>query len=439
MEQLPKIVQQRLQRPAKPGVHPDPDLLTAFAEKSLKDRERAQVLQHLAECADCRDVLSLAMPEIESAQSPGPEPSRWLSWPVLRWGALAACVVVVSAAVTLHYERGPELQPSLAENAPAAPAKLESEVSKQSGQELAANVAPPAPAQLERDITPAGKVSKPPEKSADSGTIAARTGGSVPPAMALDQSKKNQEPANNQLANVEAIRSADMPAGPVPEAGPMPLSAAKTAGAAQQTKARNDALDYSARASTQTVMVEGAPAPAAETAQPTEQKAKDESRRNESRKEVQSVNGGASAGSLGDRKADMLSAETAQTKLGKYAGRPLAGNNNMARWTISADGAVQRSFDSGQTWHTIPIASNVVFRALATNDSDIWVGGSAGVLYHSSDAGQHWTRIKPVADGKFLTADIVAVEFSDMRHGKLTTSNRETWTTSDAGETWQSR
>ena len=75
MEQLPKIVQQRLRGPAKPGVHPDPDLLTAFAEKSLNDRERAHVLQHLVECADCREVLSLAMPEIEPALAPGPERS----------------------------------------------------------------------------------------------------------------------------------------------------------------------------------------------------------------------------------------------------------------------------------------------------------------------------------------------------------------------------
>ena len=123
MEQLPKIVQQRLQGPAQPGVHPDPDLLTAFAEKSLNDRERAHVLQHLVECADCREVLSLATPEIEPALAPGPERSNWLSWPVLRWGALAACVVVVSAAVTLHYEHQESVR-SVAEKVPAAPAEL---------------------------------------------------------------------------------------------------------------------------------------------------------------------------------------------------------------------------------------------------------------------------------------------------------------------------
>jgi Photosynthesis system II assembly factor YCF48/Putative zinc-finger len=434
MEQLPKIVRRHLQGPAKPAAHPDPDLLTAFAERSLKSRERSQVLQHLAECSDCRDVLSVAMPELESASSQGPERSRWLSWPVLRWGALAACAVVVSAAVTLHYERGQELEPSRADKAPAAPASLESELSKQPGQKLAANLAPPAPVQSERDIAAAGKLSKSGEKTADTGTMAGRAAASVPPVLALDQGKKIQEPANNPVTNLEAILSADRAAGAAPAVAPMPLSAAKTVGTEPENKVRNGAMEYSTRAGKQTVIAEAGPAPAPERAQPAEQKAKDESPRNESQKEVQAVRGGAIAAPLGDRKADALSAETAQTEL-----RSRTGDSNVPRWTISADGALQRSFDSGKTWHTIPVASGVVFRALAANDSDIWVGGAAGVLYHSSDAGQHWARIQPVADGKSLTADIATVEFSDAQHGKLTTSNRETWTTSDAGDTWQSK
>jgi photosystem II stability/assembly factor-like uncharacterized protein len=83
------------------------------------------------------------------------------------------------------------------------------------------------------------------------------------------------------------------------------------------------------------------------------------------------------------------------------------------------------------------VAGNIVFRALAANDSDIWVGGAAGALYHSSDSGQHWTRVTPAADGKTLSSDIVTVEFSDIQHGKLITADRETWSTSDAGNTWQ--
>lgn len=430
MEQLPKIVQQRLRGPAQPGVHPDPDLLTAFAEKSLNDRERARVLQHLVECADCREVLSLAMPGIEPALAPGPERSRWLSWPVLRWGALAACVVVVGAAVTLHYEHQEPLR-SVAEKVPAAPAelKLEDEVSRQPGQKLAANLPPPSP-ELGRDSGAAGKLAKQRAKSTDAGMMAEEAGA---PALAEEQDKKVQELSNNRLA---AVRSGDVPVGAVPAAAPAPSSAAKTAGMEGQVRARNDSLDYSSRASSEAVTVESATPAREMAAQTAERKAKDESRTNETQKEIQAAGGAGSAAALGDRKADRFSSPTAQGGPTAHAGGVRA-VNNLPRWTLSAGGALQRSFDSGKTWQTIPVAGNIVFRALAANDSDIWVGGAAGALYHSSDAGQHWTRITPVADGKPLSSDIVTVEFSDTQHGKLITAGRETWSTSDAGNTWQ--
>lgn len=40
--------------------HPDADLLAAFAEKRLLGHEREELLAHLAECADCREVVALA-------------------------------------------------------------------------------------------------------------------------------------------------------------------------------------------------------------------------------------------------------------------------------------------------------------------------------------------------------------------------------------------
>src|SRR6266446_7424429 len=160
MEQLPKIVQQRLQATAKVGLHPDPDLLAGFAEKSLNKRERAQVLEHLGQCTDCREVVSVATPEM-AASSTIPAKSPWLSWPVLRWGALAACVVVVSAAVTLRYGRQSAGESSVAERIPAAaPASLpaESNAPQQPGEKLAAKIPPPAPFRSDRDFGFAGKL-----------------------------------------------------------------------------------------------------------------------------------------------------------------------------------------------------------------------------------------------------------------------------------------
>jgi photosystem II stability/assembly factor-like uncharacterized protein len=86
----------------------------------------------------------------------------------------------------------------------------------------------------------------------------------------------------------------------------------------------------------------------------------------------------------------------------------------------------------------VSVASGLVFRAVAALGPEVWVGGKAGALYHSSDQGTHWTQIKPTANGAALTADIVGIDFSDAQHGKLTTSEGKIWTTSDGGASWQS-
>jgi photosystem II stability/assembly factor-like uncharacterized protein len=111
--------------------------------------------------------------------------------------------------------------------------------------------------------------------------------------------------------------------------------------------------------------------------------------------------------------------------------------NLVPRWTLSADGTLQRSLDSGRSWQTIPVSSQTIFRALSANGLDIWVGGAAGALFHSADAGQHWTQVRPVVNGEALTDDIIGVEFRDALHGKLTSARQETWITADTGQTWQ--
>src|SRR5580704_7583340 len=102
MSELPKIVRARLK--AEPsGDHPDPNLLAAFAEQALPDRERAPILLHLARCADCRDVLALAAPPGDSVTDAldTTRHVRVFRWSILRWGAVAACLVIVGSAVLM--------------------------------------------------------------------------------------------------------------------------------------------------------------------------------------------------------------------------------------------------------------------------------------------------------------------------------------------------
>ena len=77
-----------------------------------------------------------------------------------------------------------------------------------------------------------------------------------------------------------------------------------------------------------------------------------------------------------------------------------------------------------------------VFRAVSANGLDVWAGGSAGALFHSADAGDHWTRILPLSGSTLLTTDITSIQFSDLQNGTITTATSEVWTTTDAGRSW---
>jgi len=138
------------------------------------------------------------------------------------------------------------------------------------------------------------------------------------------------------------------------------------------------------------------------------------------------------------------------------------------RWTINSAGNLQRSFDQGSTWQDVNVnatpmpatsleisaqtsqakvkdrrrektaeKSAPTFRAVAVTGTDVWAGGAAGALYHSPDAGNHWTHVIPTSAVAVLTGDIVSLEFSDALHGKVSTSTAEIWITSDDGQTWQ--
>jgi hypothetical protein len=106
MAGIPKIVEQQLHAMERIEDHPDPNLLGALVEKSLAQGEQLPVLEHLSRCASCREIVSLtaAQPGIAGAVSLAPARAGWLSWPVLRWGAAVACVVVVGVAVTIRQE-----------------------------------------------------------------------------------------------------------------------------------------------------------------------------------------------------------------------------------------------------------------------------------------------------------------------------------------------
>src|SRR6202140_1895662 len=147
MTEVPKIVYGRLRaalplpgRAAPEQAHPDADLLAAFAEQALSATERDVVLEHLALCGDCREVVTLGLPAadmvppqtadedvrttVSRAGAPAPHKASF-AWPNLRWAALAAGVVVAAAALLLHPGKlnqatTPSIDPQVATTAPPA-------------------------------------------------------------------------------------------------------------------------------------------------------------------------------------------------------------------------------------------------------------------------------------------------------------------------------
>ena len=88
----------------QPGQHPDADQLNAFAEGALPVHEREATLAHLAGCAHCRMIVSLALPPMED-EAAAPQPvftarKPWFAnwrflWPTAAAGFAALLVFVV--------------------------------------------------------------------------------------------------------------------------------------------------------------------------------------------------------------------------------------------------------------------------------------------------------------------------------------------------------
>lgn len=119
-----------MSKQAQYGMHPDVDVLSAFAEGVLAEHERLACLDHLASCAQCREIVYLtqaaeaadATPEMKPTREPVPFWKRWLApAPILSTAAVAA-LVTVSVAVYRH-QTAPSPQPELMAKVEAPPAK----------------------------------------------------------------------------------------------------------------------------------------------------------------------------------------------------------------------------------------------------------------------------------------------------------------------------
>jgi hypothetical protein len=457
MEALPKIVRQRLQVTAKPGVHPRADLLTAFAEKALTERERSRVIEHLSRCEDCREVVFLTAPQDVPAPVAG-KPSRegWLGWSTLRWGTALACVVVVGTAVTLFREgqNRREVGGTMANEKATSPAPASSpagagEVASEGkrgspgapGHDLArasaalpnvarTNVAPTnaaatdiAPTNTNKDAGARESVAKSepamrPSRKAMTATPRVR--------MQFDQSREinqNGFEADGEATSTGAVANRPAPAAPAVLAKGGSVAAQSASG---QRQTKSAASQYAGAPGLASEVVEISPGgPASSDSGSTIVKT-------ESPAASAVADGQAMASPTVDATAENRNFASLQKKELDRAAAKLE-----TRWRLTPAGALQRSEDAGKTWEMAAIAGKGPFQSFAAEGSEVWLGGADGVLYHSSDAGLHWVRVIPHANGVGPGGGITRIEFRDVQNGIVTTATGEIWTTSDAGKTWQ--
>jgi hypothetical protein len=559
MQNVPKIVRERLKAVAPAVNHPDADVLTAFAERALPERERSVVLEHLARCGDCRDIVALALPAMEPVQTAiTPSRSGWLTWPVLRWGFVAAGVVAIASFGLLQYQRRPatmtvrqqsgslevaanEPKKSVAPFVAAAPTQKKEKLQSPTAPAFADSFDAANADVVKKNVAPAetAPARVPPAQAGGfHGAVVAGNSLSHGPRLA------NQWPQQNMTQNM-AQNQAPAPAPP--------------SAFARQQPAGSD-MSAKAPADTQTVEVSGAaPVMATESAvveahqaqeQPAAPRPSAEAYADVARAKLPvtlgrirgyvfdpsgavvsnaritltpTMTGGTATAVTNSQGAWLIAglptgtykaraeapgfkttvldlqydanqaspysftlslgsvSETVEVSSGQNAqvqtesaniGGPIASGKFLPalvpRWTINAFGTLQRSFDQGKSWQTVDVNANAAvganfaaaaatsrakvkdadktlkrdaatptFRAVAATGSDVWAGGSGGALYHSADAGNHWTRVVPASAGAILTGDIISLEFADVQHGKVSTSTPEVWTTSDGGQTWQ--
>jgi Photosynthesis system II assembly factor YCF48 len=490
MRELPQFVLERLKRSAPPAGHPDADVLTAFAERLLPAPERAVVSEHLARCGDCRDVIALAIPAsaVETKEVVAPFTGarvRWWNWPVLRGAAFAASVVAVAAVGIYEYqhrkpatatvagrvEQAPVPSPPLPNETKTAESRQESVVSHAEQNQEAAPSPPKLLAEKPSSRTGGGLALRAKSMAAPAGSSRTLGDGSrLAPGTKMAMA---EPPRDLALASRSQEPSAQMK-----KQIPAPLSAS----AGQDAPATaSQTLDVQSQPETVTV----------EAQAPTRLLQAENTNPQSPFESTEDVRRAKPAATIGGT----VSASSAAT----VGGPPVAARNQLdlgqdyqtasPLWTISSEGGLQRSLDGGKTWQGVNVhakpgfyagsmqvanasneqaakqfakkaarnakdneannsnseeksaaletASAPVFRAVAAIGTEVWAGGSGGLLYHSSDAGTLWSRTIPSAQGVTLSGDIVGIEFLDVVHGKVVTSTSETWRTADGGQSWR--
>jgi Photosynthesis system II assembly factor YCF48 len=389
--ELPKPLQDALAKQMAGEVHPSADLLTAFAEHSLRGREGQRVTDHLAQCADCREVVFLACSVVEEAvgeenewmpadaisrispvlrakmTSPGTSsagPSltesrrRWM----LRWAWMPAVAAVLIVSGVLFQRRSEFIR--------GAPATIASKPE-------------PTAALTQQSPTAVAAVPEPESQMASQAKAAL----AVPKPLAKSAHGQARSQAADTITATRIASNIPQESVSAPSAGAVPGPASPPG-----------------------ALVGGVPYPP--SVFPTQN-------------------------SFAENREPTTSNLVAKSQ--SFVPNPQMAKQSVSaghtQWHITPDGHLEQRSASGN-WTRVLAEQPITFHVISVVGDNVWAGGSGGALFHSSDGGQNWSK-QPIGSPPDVETDtIVAIRFSDALHGVVITEGGARWSTSDGGVTW---
>ena len=471
MPELSQIVRQRLASRGVAGDHPDADTLTAYAEQLLPSAERSRVLEHIAACGHCREVVALSLPEpVESAVATLAAPRRrtW-RWPALGLAGSLAMLAVVAGVIielprkpaTFQYAKqspapvNPSQEDSLkaAAKSEAAPGAGTSAADRTSGPGVSSIVSGNVTSARGQAMAPAPPPPLPTPVRSDSVSSASSSPAGAE-ARLHERDYVNKQMFVAEQANEVRANPADVPAAPMPRLAqnqfPPPLSTNTPlafAGIPPQIEAgkvtRSRQLSNPANHPFGIGLFPNLPALGRKAEAKVEAMAK---------RTVAIPPGALSFSAMESKAPNPAQEEQVQAANAEVTEKPKADLDQSSVFTqraLVAGNAAEYRYETGAPawrvnsgkllksggaglWTEGYSGESIEFTAVAAHGPNVWAGGANAALIHSANGGATWERITL---GTSATGSITAIEAAGANVQVKSSSGQE-WSSQDGGKTW---
>ncbi len=496
MQDFSNLLRHRLGANPEPQTHPDADLLSAYVEQALPASEQRQIVEHLAACSACREVVALSLPALPekaaAAWKPTSKPRFWALG--FRWAAVAATFAIAATLVVekpwQHLSR-PEVRSAQVQQsaAPSIPDNVtpQQNAAAQPAADSTAFTAPSAVSASAGDMTRADVASKTEvsrvraakstfasavttrEPVVAAGLLSRNTIGAVPnnlpdansamkaqvspaPPAIVAGMVPSSKPASNRAAqrdyiNVsrfgaavdDAANTAQITGQPPMIAAPEPRQAEATAASANMRRSFSPALNAEKIGSTAYSITTDPVKTASAPPPPSPSSGKQSSLIGRvftyPMRAIEGAGKSASSNGASSSNGSGFMSDHVTFRPSAIA-HPGAGSDaESLHWRVSSDGRLMNSSDFTQWHEAYPQNQDLRFKVVVSEGHEIWAGGSHLTLVHSWNGGQNWKKLDVANAAAGSTGDITDISIDD-GNVQVKTSNGQTLVSHDHGVTW---